>query len=132
MNLRKISIGLSLAVLLGAVCITGIRFFVLGGVGNMPIEVLGIMLLTLLLSGVPPYVTLRLVIRTKSSAAQWMLVACSLCYGLVYVAMIALTPIAGVIIVSLLSLQILLPLWIVAYIVDWQYRKKHQPAPSEP
>ena len=34
--------------------------------------------------------------------------------------------------IAVWSLPIMIPAWITAYFVDWRYRKKNQPTPSEP
>ena len=132
MNIRTPSIGLSAFVLLGMISFVAYIAF--------PNGLAGILYASLVFSwfyGFPPIVSMVLSYRSKSPISQMILAGTSLLYGLwfscimYYVFSIA-PPDAqnGLIIlfVGIYALPVLLPLWIIAYFVDWRSCKKHQPA----
>ena len=132
MNLRTLSIELSAIVLLGTISFVTYT--------ASPSGFAGILYASPVFSwfyGFPPIVSMVLSYRSKSPISQMILAGTSLLYGvwftcIMYHEFYIAPPDAqrGLIIlfVGIYALPVLLPLWIIAYFVEWRSRKKDQPA----
>ena len=60
------------------------------------------------------------------------LLCSTVAYGIAYVGALCHDDIRDFAVIGFTSLPVLLPLWITALVIEWRFRKKNQPAPSEP
>jgi len=135
MSLRNVSIGLSAAVLLGIVVFLGNITFG-EGIIHMVLATLGV----LLFCGFPPIISIMLSARAKNFFSQVILSAASLFYGVwfTYVMYEAFyvnsDALSGVVLlfVGIFFLPILLPIWLVAIVVEIWHRKKYLQVRTEP
>ena len=138
MTLRTLSIGLSAAVLLGAVAVLFVVMIMLIEVNG--IALLPVLAIFLALCGFPPVVSIIISVYSKSAVSQILAAVASLLYGFLFVLICIniMMGVAGGIILLVIWVPLFLfpcPLWITAIVIEichWIYhRKKNQKARTE-
>jgi hypothetical protein len=133
MNLRNVSIGLSSLVLLG---IVAFLIYSALGEGFFTLSTFALLLFLMLSSGFPPMVSIVLSACTKSPFSQVILAVTSLLYGVWYaylvneILYVSPEPSAIVfLVVGFFALPVLLPLWLIAIVIERRHRKKQAALP---